>query len=124
MNNNNWIKQISNAYIYLTEEEKKTDPRSTFWGGGPSSIGNGKQPSMPFSFADRNPNYNIKNTAPFSNPGTPPPAPKFKPGRGNKFTKPEWDGQLNRWIIREIDRKGNIIKEYYYDSETGEWYNK
>lgn len=125
--NNNWIKQLSKTYINLTEEDKKTDPRGVNPGmrdtTGPSS-GGSKQESSFFNFLDRNPNYLTKASASTGNPGNPPKPPKFKPGRGNKFTKPEWDSQNGRWIIREVDRKGNVVKEYYYDPKTGQWYGE
>ena len=125
--NNNWIKQLSRTYINLTEEDKKADPRGVNPGmrdtTGPSS-GGSKQESSFFNFLDRNPNYLTKASASTGNPGNPPKPPKFKPGRGNKFTKPEWDSQNGRWIIREVDRKGNIVKEYYYDPKTGQWYGE
>lgn len=125
--NNNWIKQLSKTYINLTEEDKKEDPRGVNPGmrdtTGPSS-GGSKQESSFFNFLDRNPNYLTKASASTGNPGNPPKPPKFRPGRGNKFTKPEWDSQNGRWVIREVDRKGNVVKEYYYDPKTGQWYGE
>jgi len=125
--NNNWIKQLSRTYINLTEEDKKGDPRGVNPGmrdtTGPSS-GGSKEESSFFNFLDRNPNYLTKASASTGNPGNPPKPPKFKPGRGNKFTKPEWDSQNGRWIIKEVDRKGNVVKEYYYDPKTGQWYGE
>ena len=127
--NNNWIKQLSRTYINLTEEDKKQDPRGVNPGmrdtSGPSTPGSSRGESSSFNFADRNPDYgNNRASASTGNPGSPPKPPKFKPGRGNKFSKPEWDSQNGRWIIKELDRKGNVVKEYYYDPKTGQWYGE
>lgn len=117
--NNNWIKQLSKTYINLTEEDKTADPRGV--NPGPSPGGSRGESSF-FNFSDRNPNHLTKASASKDNPGNPPKPPKFKPGKGNKFTKPEWDTENGRWIIRELDRRGNIVRVYYYDPLVDKWF--